>query len=93
MKVVEIVVLYFFVCNVIGIVLGGSNDEFEDLKEREETLSMLETGAVSPSSPVKPLMVDLTLIEGADSKGAGTPLSYLCQIPVCYWLFIKKICL
>ncbi|KAJ9187965.1 hypothetical protein P3X46_003372 [Hevea brasiliensis] len=61
------VLMSFYACSVIGMVLGGSLDVFEDFK----TLSFLESDAVSLSSPAaKPLMVDLTLIQGADSKGA-----------------------
>ncbi|KAG8663655.1 hypothetical protein MANES_01G236000v8 [Manihot esculenta] len=60
-------VAYLYACSVIGLVFAGSLDVFEDFK----TLSFLESDAGSPSSPVaQPLMVDLTLIQGADSKGA-----------------------
>ncbi|KAF2309729.1 hypothetical protein GH714_004821 [Hevea brasiliensis] len=61
------VAAYLYAFSVIGMVLGGSLDVFEDFK----TLSLLDGDAVSPSSPAaKPLMVDLTLIQGAESKGA-----------------------
>uniref|UniRef100_A0A2C9VUA8 Pectin acetylesterase n=1 Tax=Manihot esculenta TaxID=3983 RepID=A0A2C9VUA8_MANES len=57
-----------YACTVICMVLGGSLDDFQDFK----TLSFLENDAVSPSTPAapKPLMIDLTLIQSADSKGA-----------------------
>lgn len=67
-------VAYLYACSVIGLVFAGSLDVFEDFK----TLSFLESDAGSPSSPVaQPLMVDLTLIQGADSKGAGTTQSLI----------------
>ncbi|CAK7348563.1 unnamed protein product [Dovyalis caffra] len=69
----EVSVLSLFVCALIGTVLSGSNDVFQDLKDGEGVLSFLENdAAVSPSSSVtdEPFMVGLTLIQGADSKGA-----------------------
>ncbi|XP_020538395.1 pectin acetylesterase 6 isoform X2 [Jatropha curcas] len=59
--------LYLYACSLVEILLGGSVDVFEDLKFP----SYLDRDASSPSSPAsKPLMVDLTLVDGADSKGA-----------------------
>ncbi|KAJ6679969.1 PECTIN ACETYLESTERASE [Salix purpurea] len=69
----QVQVLSLFVCALIGNVLSGSSHDFQDLKDREGVLSFLEySEAVSSSSPVtdEPLMVGLTLIQGADSKGA-----------------------
>lgn len=65
-----------YACTLICMVLGGSLDDFQDFK----TLSFLENDAVSPSTPAapKPLMIDLTLIQSADSKGAGITLLSVC---------------
>ena len=68
MKLVLVVVEV--ACLVSGILSFGS----ETLSE----LSFLENDVVStarPSSSSQPLMVDLTLIHEADSKGAGLSLS------------------
>ncbi|PKI68669.1 pectin acetylesterase 3 [Punica granatum] len=57
---------------VLGAALCRSEDglsSFEDLDQREGALSFLESHAVSPAAP-KPLMVGLTLIQGAAAKGA-----------------------
>ncbi|KAL9435418.1 hypothetical protein AB3S75_021650 [Citrus x aurantiifolia] len=56
--------LYF--CFVIVLIRSASGF-FEDLDARETSLSYLENDAAATS---KPLMVPLTLIQGADSKGA-----------------------
>lgn len=69
----QVHVMSLFVFTLIGNVLSGSNHVFQDLKDREGVLSFLEYhAAISPSSSVtdKPLMVGLTLIQGADSSGA-----------------------
>ncbi|KAH9787066.1 Pectin acetylesterase 6 [Citrus sinensis] len=56
--------LYF--CFVIVLIRSASGF-FEDLDARETSLSYLENDAAATSEP---LMVPLTLIQGADSKGA-----------------------
>ncbi|KAL9430486.1 hypothetical protein AB3S75_025804 [Citrus x aurantiifolia] len=56
--------LYF--CFVIVLIRSASGF-FEDLDARETSLSYLENDAAATS---KPLTVPLTLIQGADSKGA-----------------------
>lgn len=61
--------LCFFLCFVA--VFSRSEDVLEAMKARERVLSFLENDAVVSGSPSKPLMVPLTLIQGADSKGAG----------------------
>ena len=74
-----------FVFTLIGNVLSGSNHVFQDLKDREGVLSFLEYyAAISPSSSVtdKPLMVGLTLIQGADSSGAGTSFLSLILVSI-----------
>ena len=51
------------------MVLGGSVEFVEDL---EEALSSLKLDyASSPTPATNPLMVGLTFIQGADSKGVG----------------------
>lgn len=83
MRVILTVLGYVF-C-VVGLALSGSDSvPFEDFDVRElemenEKKGLLasvenEAAVVSPSSP-KPLMVPLTLIQGADSKAAGLSLS------------------
>lgn len=59
-------IAFVFTCLVSGIVSSRS------------VLSLLENDAVSakPFSSPQPIMVNLTLIQGADSKGAGLSLSY-----------------
>lgn len=80
MKLIHILTVLVNVCCIVGIVLSGSDDNgaFENLyardiekeKVKEGLLSFLENDAApSPSSP-KPLMIPLTLIQGAASKGA-----------------------
>jgi hypothetical protein len=81
----QVQVLSLFVFTLIGNVLSGSNHVFQDLKDREGVLSFLEYyAAVSPSSSVtdKPLMVGLTLIQGADSSGAGTSFLSLILVSI-----------
>ncbi|KAK4849081.1 hypothetical protein QYF36_020613 [Acer negundo] len=56
-----------FLC--FEVVLSRSEDGFEDLKARESLLSYLEHDAVAEPAP-QPVMIGLTLIQGADSKGA-----------------------
>lgn len=85
----QVQVLSLFVCALIGNVLSGSSHDFQDLKDREGVLSFLEySEAVSSSSSVtdEPLMVGLTLIQGADSKGAGT--SFFSLVPVSIWMLV-----
>ncbi|KAJ4727950.1 Pectin acetylesterase [Melia azedarach] len=60
--------LCFFLCFVA--VFSRSEDVLVAMKARERVLSFLENDAVVSGSPSKPLMVPLTLIQGADSKGA-----------------------
>ncbi|XWS46363.1 hypothetical protein CRYUN_Cryun14cG0058800 [Craigia yunnanensis] len=64
--------------SVVGIGLSGSEDGLEELKAKESLLSYLEKDSVSPGA--NSLMVPLTLIQGAASKGAvcldGTPPGY-----------------
>ena len=55
--------------SVVGIGLSRSEDGLLELKAKESFLSYLEKAAVSPDS--NSLMVPLTLIQGAASKGAG----------------------
>lgn len=57
--------LYF--CFVIVLIRSASGF-FEDLDARETSLSYFENDAAAASEP---LTVPLTLIQGADSKGAG----------------------
>jgi hypothetical protein len=85
-----------YVCCVVGIVLSTGSEHhasFEELnlkemeeieKEREGLLSLVENdAAASPKlSLPKPLMVPLTLIQGAASKGAGISLSL--SLPICF---------
>ncbi|XWS31921.1 hypothetical protein CRYUN_Cryun23aG0117200 [Craigia yunnanensis] len=64
--------------SVVGIGLSRSEYGLVELKAKESLLSYLEKDAVSPGS--NSLMVPLTLIQGAASKGAvcldGTPPGY-----------------
>ncbi|TXG63179.1 hypothetical protein EZV62_010173 [Acer yangbiense] len=63
--------VWFLCCFLsFGVVLSRSEDGFEDLKARESLLSYLEHDAVAEPAP-QPVMIGLTLIQGADSKGAG----------------------
>ena len=55
--------------SVVGIGWSRSEDGLEELKAKERLLSYLEKDAVSPGA--NSLMVPLTLIQGAASKGAG----------------------
>lgn len=57
-----------YLCFVI-VLTGSASGFFEDLDARETSLSYLENDAAAAVS--EPLMVPLTLIQGADSKGAG----------------------
>ncbi|KAL5859380.1 hypothetical protein ACOSQ4_000676 [Xanthoceras sorbifolium] len=63
--------VWFLCCFLLcfGIALSRSEDSFEDLKATESLLSYLQNDAVAGPTP-KPLTVGLTLIQGADSKGA-----------------------
>jgi len=68
-------------CLVSGIFSFGS----ESLSQ----LSFLENGVVSTrpsSSQPQPLMVDLTLIQGAQSKGAGLSLSLSLSLSLLIFL-------
>lgn len=56
-----------YLCFVI-VLSGSASGFFEDLDARETSLSYLENDAAAAVS--EPLMVPLTLIQGADSKGA-----------------------
>ncbi|XP_050236884.1 pectin acetylesterase 6 isoform X2 [Mercurialis annua] len=61
-------VMLLYVCGVllIAVVVGGSVDVFQDSKD----ISFLDSDASSSPAAPKPLMIGLTLIQGADSKGA-----------------------
>jgi len=63
MKLLLILLAFEFAFLVSGFISSGS----------DTTLSFSENGVVSPNS-LQPHMVDLTLIQGADSKGAGLSL-------------------
>lgn len=58
-----------YLCFVIVLIRSASGF-FEDLDAREASLSYLENDAAAAAAMSKPLMVPLTLIQGADSKGA-----------------------
>lgn len=55
-----------YLCSVVFLIRSASGF-FEDLDARETSLSYIENDAAAAS---KPLMVPLTLVQGADSKGA-----------------------
>lgn len=60
-----------------------SDDGFEDLKAADSVLSFFENDVTVAGPTPRPLMVPLTLIQGADSKGAG-------MVPtVCLFYFIR----
>lgn len=62
-------------CLSVALVVSvcRSEDTLQDLSGKERLLSYLENYAVSAATAApKPLMVGLTLIHGADAKGAGT---------------------
>ncbi|XP_030460342.1 pectin acetylesterase 6 [Syzygium oleosum] len=65
----RLVVLVWCLCFAFGFALCRSEVGLEDLREGEGLFSYLESDAVSPSAS-QPLMVGLTLIEGAAAKGA-----------------------
>ena len=71
----KVVLVVGFVCCVFGMVLSGSDSEQGYFtKEKEGLLSLVENDAAvaAASTPLaEPLMVELSLINGADSKGAG----------------------
>lgn len=58
-----------FVCSFLFLWLVLSQSE--DLEVIESALSDLHSDAVASNSTSNPVMVPLTLIHGADSKGAG----------------------
>ncbi|TYJ09090.1 hypothetical protein E1A91_A11G117100v1 [Gossypium mustelinum] len=64
--------------SVVGIGWSRSEDGLQELKAKDRLLSFLEKDAVSPGA--NSLMIPLTLIQGAASKGAvcldGTPPGY-----------------
>ncbi|KAJ7973161.1 Pectin acetylesterase [Quillaja saponaria] len=65
MKLIFAIRLLYYSCFVSGIVSSGSE------RRTQTVLSYLENDVVSsPPSSAKPLMVGLTLIQGAASKGA-----------------------
>ncbi|KAK4559562.1 hypothetical protein RGQ29_008686 [Quercus rubra] len=73
MKVILTVLGY--VCCVVGVVLSGSElGSFEDFtvieKQKEGLLSLVENDKAASPVSSKPLMVPLTLIQGAASTGA-----------------------
>lgn len=79
MKVILTVLGY--VCCVVGVVLSGSElGSFEDFtvieKQKEGLLSLVENDKAASPVSSKPLMVPLTLIQGAASTGAGISLSF-----------------
>ncbi|XP_010544917.1 PREDICTED: pectin acetylesterase 3 [Tarenaya hassleriana] len=59
----------WWLCCVVGVVRGGSAGGFGRLNDTYAAISLLESKLLAPSSP-QPLRVPLTLIQGADSKGA-----------------------
>ncbi|KAL4603964.1 hypothetical protein ACB092_10G161500 [Castanea dentata] len=64
-----------YVCCVVGVVLSGSElGSFEDFtvieKHKEGLLSLVENDRAASPVSSQPLMVPLTLIQGAASKGA-----------------------
>uniref|UniRef100_A0A2N9G6Z6 Pectin acetylesterase n=1 Tax=Fagus sylvatica TaxID=28930 RepID=A0A2N9G6Z6_FAGSY len=70
----KVVLVVGFVCCVFGMVLSGSDSEQGYFtKEKEGLLSLVENdvAVAAASTPLaEPLMVQLSLIHGADSKGA-----------------------
>ncbi|MBA0877419.1 hypothetical protein Goshw_009651 [Gossypium schwendimanii] len=64
--------------SIVGIGWSRSEDGLQELKAKDRLLSFLEKDAVSPGA--NSLMIPLTLIQGAASKGAvcldGTPPGY-----------------
>ncbi|KAG7566536.1 Pectinacetylesterase/NOTUM [Arabidopsis suecica] len=63
---VWIAVVVCLLCSVAAVVQSGSSDGFGNSRDTETEISFLEYKLMAPSVP----MVPLTLIEGADSKGA-----------------------
>lgn len=73
-------VVVCLLCSVAAVVRSGSSDGFGKPRDTETTISLLENKLMASSVP----MVPLTLIQGADSKGAGThtlsPSLSLCPL-------------
>lgn len=70
-----IAVVVCSLCSVAAVVWSGSGDGFEKPRDTETAISLLENEMMASSSASQVPMVPLTLIQGADSKGAGTFLS------------------
>ncbi|XVF80374.1 hypothetical protein PTKIN_Ptkin15bG0064600 [Pterospermum kingtungense] len=83
MKLVLIWVLSLW--SVVGIGLSRSEDGLEELKAKESLLSLL---AVSPGAGAT-LMVSLTLIQGASSKGAVCLDGYASWLSSGSWVRIR----
>ncbi|XP_006402417.2 pectin acetylesterase 6 [Eutrema salsugineum] len=56
-------------CSVAAVVRSGSSDGFGERRDTETAISLLENELMA-SSPSELTMVPLTLIQGADAKGA-----------------------
>jgi hypothetical protein len=61
-----IAVVVCLLCSVAAVVQSGSSDGFGKPRDTETAISFLEYKLMAPSVP----MIPLTLIHGADSKGA-----------------------
>ncbi|KAG7566542.1 Pectinacetylesterase/NOTUM [Arabidopsis suecica] len=61
-----IAVVVCLLCSVAAVVQSGSSDGFGNSRDTETEISFLEYKLMAPSVP----MIPLTLIQGADSKGA-----------------------
>ncbi|XP_010418576.1 PREDICTED: pectin acetylesterase 6-like [Camelina sativa] len=55
-----------WLCSIAAVVRSGSSDGFQKPRDTETVISLLENKLMASSVP----MVPLTLIQGADSKGA-----------------------
>ncbi|CAH2063140.1 unnamed protein product [Thlaspi arvense] len=58
-------------CSVAAVVRSGSSDGFREPRDTETAISLQEN-ELTATSASELNMVPLTLIKGADSKGAGT---------------------
>jgi len=89
-----------YVCCVVGFVLSGSGHHasasFEELnlkeleieKEKDGLLSLVQNDAAASPSLPKPLLVPLTLIQEAASKGAGISLSLSLSLSLFLFVFV-----
>jgi len=85
-----IAVVVCLLCSVAAVVQSGSSDGFGKPRDTETAISFLEYKLMAPSVP----MIPLTLIHGADSKGAGThSLSLSLSFSFVLLLWDLRICL